>query len=74
MTPPVLLVLSAVVLLPLLANLPRCYRAILNDARIISKDPALQSQLEILYAYPGQFVPVPIVKIEHVAAHVPPGE
>ncbi|CAB1109289.1 unnamed protein product [Ectocarpus sp. CCAP 1310/34] len=44
---------AAVVLAPLLLNLGSCYRAVLNDARIISLDPALQSKLEVLYAYPG---------------------
>ncbi|CAM9178512.1 unnamed protein product, partial [Hapterophycus canaliculatus] len=34
-------------------NLGSCYQAVLNDARIIELDPALQSKLEILYAYPG---------------------
>lgn len=37
-------------------NLGSCYRAVLNDARIIELDPALQSKLEILYAYPGEFL------------------
>lgn len=50
---PLLLISGAAVLLSLLLGIPQCYRAILNDARIISKDPALQSRLEILYAYPG---------------------
>ena len=40
-------------LFPLIANLRSCYKAILNDARIISRDPALQSNFEVLYAYPG---------------------
>ena len=40
-------------LFPLMYNLRQCYQAILNDARIISRDPALQSNFEILYAYPG---------------------
>ncbi|CAM9835963.1 unnamed protein product, partial [Ectocarpus sp. 12 AP-2014] len=44
---------AAIVLAPLLLNLGSCYRAVLNDARIISLDPALQSKLEVLYAYPG---------------------
>lgn len=48
-----LLVGAAVCVFPLLSNLARCYRAILNDARIISLDPALQGNFEILYAYPG---------------------
>lgn len=50
-----LIAISLVVLAPLLANLPRCFRAILNDARVISKDPALRGSYEILYAYPGAF-------------------
>lgn len=48
---------AAVVLVlvgPLMWNLGRCWGAILNDARIISRDPALQSKLEILFAYPGE--------------------
>ncbi|CAN0171882.1 unnamed protein product [Ectocarpus sp. 6 AP-2014] len=48
-----LLTAAAIVLAPLLLNLGSCYRAVLNDARIISLDPALQSKLEVLYAYPG---------------------
>lgn len=44
---------TAAGLLPLVYNVQHCYRAILNDARIISRDPALQSNLEVLYAYPG---------------------
>lgn len=39
----------------ILWNLGGCYQAVLNDARIIELDPALQSKLEILYAYPGEF-------------------
>lgn len=48
-----LIAVSLIALAPLLANLPRCFRAILNDARVISKDPALRGSYEILYAYPG---------------------
>eukprot|EP00752_Nemacystus_decipiens_P011652 g10342.t1 len=49
-----LVVAAAVVLVaPLLWNLVGCWQAILNDARIISRDPALRSKLEILFAYPG---------------------
>lgn len=47
------LAFAAAGLFPLVYNLRHCYRAILNDARIISRDPALQSNFEILYAYPG---------------------
>ena len=50
-------VAAAVMMLvgPLVLNLGRCWEAILNDARVISRDPALQSKLEILFAYPGEF-------------------
>lgn len=52
-----LVVAAAVVLVvPLMWNLGRCWEAILNDARVISRDPALQSKLEILFAYPGEFL------------------
>lgn len=47
------LAFAAAGLFPLVYNLRQCYKAILNDARIISRDPALQSNFEILYAYPG---------------------
>eukprot|EP00903_Cladosiphon_okamuranus_P012101 g11356.t1 len=46
-------VVAFMMLSPLMWNLGRCWKAILNDARIISRDPALQSKLEILFAYPG---------------------
>lgn len=42
------------ILAPLLWNLGGCWRAIVNDINIISLDPALQSKLEVMYAYPGE--------------------
>lgn len=44
----------AAALFPLLINIANCYRAILNDAKIISLDPVLRSPIEVLYAYPGE--------------------
>ena len=41
---------SLVGVLPLLLNVGTCYRAILNDAAMISLDPALSNPVEILYA------------------------
>lgn len=52
-----LAVVAAAIFVPLLWNLGHCWRAIVNDANIISLDPALQSKLEVLYAYPGEFKP-----------------
>lgn len=46
-------VVLVVVVVPLMWNVGRCWKHILNDARIISRDPALRNQLEILFAYPG---------------------
>lgn len=52
------LVGAAVVALvgPLMWNIGRCWRDILNDARVISRDPALQSKVEVLFAYPGELL------------------